>query len=256
MAWLIRQESGGYVLADQHPIVQNGALYFSESDTVGVTPQQAAILLHGSTLKPGEWVALKPSTAHCLKPGYYAANADGTLHWFERRPQRYEGQWYHTDCRSEIVTRECLEGNLERVPEPTDTEPTRYGSQQAHHASVVGTDVLTAPASKELLDRGIKPRKQLGFLLRRRRYSGTLLTAHPARVFDGLKDYRYQPAFTLEDAMWELLKYGRIRFERMSDERVMVTIDQSNNLFIDRNIIQSVFGALLYANAMLEKELP
>lgn len=56
--------------------------------------------------------------------------------------------------------------------------------------------------------------------------------------------------------MWELLKYGRIRFECMSDERVMVTIDQSNNLFIDRNIIQSVFGALLYANAMLEKELP
>lgn len=38
MAWLIRQESGGYVLADQHPIVQNGALYFSESDAVGVTP--------------------------------------------------------------------------------------------------------------------------------------------------------------------------------------------------------------------------
>lgn len=38
MAWLIRQESGGYVLAEQHPIVQNGALYFSESDTVGVTP--------------------------------------------------------------------------------------------------------------------------------------------------------------------------------------------------------------------------
>ena len=35
MAWLIRQESGGYVLADQHPIVQNGALYFSESDAVG-----------------------------------------------------------------------------------------------------------------------------------------------------------------------------------------------------------------------------
>ena len=70
MAWLSRQESGGYVLAEQHPIVQNGALYFSESDTVGVTPPQAAILLHGSTLKPGEWVALKPSTANCLNQGY------------------------------------------------------------------------------------------------------------------------------------------------------------------------------------------
>lgn len=256
MAWLIRT-ADGYAVAAQHPMkVGDHRLFFSESKTAPVTEEQAQILLDGATLLPGEYVPLRSSSMVAIKPGYYAANADGTLHWFERRPQRYEGQWYHTDCRSEIVTRECLEGNLERVPQPTDTEPTRYGSQQAHHASVVGTDVLTAPASKELLDRGIKPRKQLGFLLRRRRYSGTLLTAHPARVFDGLKDYRYQPAFTLEDAMWELLKYGRIRFERMSDERVMVTIDQSNNLFIDRNIIQSVFGALLYANAMLEKELP
>lgn len=254
MAWLIRHEAGGYAIAEQHPIRVDGALFFSEADAASLTPEQAAILLNGATLKPGEYVALRPALVHTIKPGYYAADANGQLHWFEHRPQRYDGQWYANDQRSEPVTAHALKGHLERIPEPTDVQPTRYGSQQAHHTPLVGSDVLPALASAELVKRGIKPRKQLGFLLRRRHYTGTLLTTHSKRAFEALKDYRYEPAFTFEDCLTELLKYGTVRFETLSDDRTMVTIEQSKNLYVDRSPIQAVFGALLYASAMLRKE--
>ena len=52
----------------------------------------------------------------------------------------------------------------------------------------------------------------------------------------------------------ELLAYGRVRLELLDDNRVLVEIDQSKNLYIDRNITMALFGALLYANAMLQKE--
>ena len=119
---------------------------------------------------------------------------------------------------------------------------------------MIGTDVLPAMASAELLKRGLKPRKQLGYLLRRGHQSGTLLTTNQPRAFETLRSHRYQPAFTLEDVLMELLTYGRVRLELLEDGRVLIEIDQSKNLYIDRNIAMASFGALLYANAMLQKE--
>lgn len=255
MAWLVRHAVEGYILTDQHPIrIKDHRLFFSEAKSVAITPEQAAILLDGATLENGEYVQLRSSSMVAIKPGYYTADADGTFHWFERRPSHYDGQWYTTDGRSELVDKRVLEGRLPRIPTPDDQYPTQYGPKQAHTESLIGTDVLPAPASAELLARGLKPRKQLGYVLRRGHQSGALLTTHQPRAFEALRNHRYQPAFTLEDVLMELLTYGRVRLELLDDNRVLVEIDQSKNLYIDRNIAMALFGALLYANAMLCKE--
>lgn len=254
MAWLIRT-ADGYAVSAQHPMkVGDHRLFFSEAKTAPVTEEQAQILLDGATLLPGEYVPLRSSSMVAIKPGYYTADADGTFHWFERRPSHYDGQWYATDGRSEKVDKRVLEGRLPHIPKPDDQYPSQYGPKQAYTESLIGADVLPAPASAELVKRGLKPRKQLGYLLRRGHQSGALLTTAPPRAFEGLHTHRYQPAFTLEDVMMELLAYGRVHLELLDDNRVLVEIDQSKNLYIDRNIAMALFGALLYANAMLRKE--
>lgn len=255
MAWLVRHAVEGYILTDQHPMrVKDKQLFFSEAKSTHITPEQATVLLDGATLKNGEYVQLRSSSMVAIKPGYYTADADGTFHWFERRPSYYDGQWYTTDGRSELVDKRVLEGRLPRIPTPNDQYPSQYGPKQAYTESLIGTDVLPAMASAELLKRGLKPRKQLGYLLRRGHQSGALLTTNQPRAFETLRSHRYQPAFTLEDVLMELLTYGRVRLELLEDDRVLIEIDQSKNLYIDRNIAMASFGALLYANAMLQKE--
>jgi hypothetical protein len=87
MAWLVRHAVEGYILTDQHPIrIKDHRLFFSEAKSVAITPEQAAILLDGATLENGEYVQLRSSSMVAIKPGYYTADADGTFHWFERRP--------------------------------------------------------------------------------------------------------------------------------------------------------------------------
>lgn len=254
MAWLVRHAVEGYILTDQHPMRVNDKLFFSEAKSTHITPEQATVLLDGATLKNGEYVQLRSSSMVAIKPGYYAADADGTFHWFERRPSYYDGQWYTTDGRSELVDKRVLEGRLPRIPTPNDQYPSQWGPKQAYTESLIGADVLPATASAELLKRGLKPRKQLGYLLRRGHQSGTLLTTNQPRAHETLRSHRYQPAFTLEDVLMELLTYGRVHLELLDDGRVLIEIDQSRNMYVDRNIAMASFGALLYATAMLQKE--
>ena len=258
MALLIKSLTGRYIISEVHPLYNRGVMCFApDAKTTEIDAYAAEILTHGYPLKVGEAMALRrANTAHSfvVKPGWYAADADGTIHYFDRQPSRLEGQWYITEGVTEIAPREALEAALQRVPEPTDDQPVHYGSRQAHCTPFIGRDVLPAAASARLLNCGMKPVKQLGFILSNRHRTSGLLTVNAAAVFANCKGYTYQPALTFEDVLLELLKYGDVRFERLDDDRVMVAMNRNRSLFPAPSALQAVYGALMYAMVAMEKE--
>ena len=70
------------------------------------------------------------------------------------------------------------------------------------------------------------------------------------------KDHRqaYLLSMKASLAFEEWVRDMKNKFGIGDDNRVLVEIDQSKNLYIDRNIAAALFGALLYADAMLQKE--
>lgn len=258
MAWLIKSLTGRYIISEVHPLYNRGVMYFApDAKTTEIDTYAAEILTHGYPLKVGEAMALRRANAahsFVVKPGWYAADADGTIHYFDRQPSRLEGQWYITEGVTEIAPREALEAALQRVPEPTDDQPVHYASRQAHCTPFIGRDVLPAAASEDLVKRGIKPVKQLGYLLTHSHRTSGLLTVNDPKAFTTVKRYRYQAAFTFEDVLLELLKYGDLRFERLVDDRIMVSMNRNRSLFPAPSALQAVYSALLYAMVAMEKE--
>ena len=248
MAWLIRNLAGRYYLSTRHPV---DIFNFEDNVDCGELSTELALLLTDNAgLTPGEYkyISTSRNKGAIPKPGWYAADKDGRLHWFEFQPVYQNAKWKARHGHSEPVSPDALKAVLQRLPDPGDGKPTQYTVVHAQFSSISAVDVLPVRASEQLLKIGLKPRKMLGHICKARSRDADILTVLPADSFAGQQRYRYTPAFTFEDLVQEVLNNNDLsitkdgsNYELRVGENFVIIGDSLTKVFFEAVIKLTTF---------------
>nr|DAM23501.1 MAG TPA: hypothetical protein [Caudoviricetes sp.] len=248
MAWLIRNMAGRYYLSTRHPISMDDI--DCSCDWKELSNDLAVMLLNGAELEPGKfkYIATTYQSKCVPKPGWYAADEDGKIHWFEFKPVYINSKWKARYGHSEPASIDMLCGVLSKIPEPTDSKPVQYTVVHEQFSSISAVDVLPVKASEQLLKIGLKPRKSLGHICNYRYPNADILTVLPSDSFTRQKKFIYTPAFTFEDLVQEVLNNNNLsitkdgsNYELRVGENFVITGDSLTKVFFEAVIKLTTF---------------
>lgn len=250
MAWLIRDAYRKLFLSDNRPLEYGGRLFMAERCTITPITREIAELLYGGTL-PGKGeliIAVNPRRAqHTLRLGWYATDQDGTTQYFSSEPSEVGGKWYITSGTSEMVAGELLRPILGKLPE----YGKRYVGAARRVTPLIGTDVVNLETARRLVKLGVEPTGEIGFVVWRHRHVSTILTTAPRVDFQDLKNYRWEPTFTIGDLEREILKRAQTMTTSYANGYFAASIAHHLNpttsqVFPAETLLEAVCAALLY----------